>query len=274
MMTRLLSDWLSPLAAALLAGFVATTIAVGWWARVPASAAASAPQGFSETAGIFPAVATTPMNVAKPGIPVAGDIALLGTVLPRGGQGARAALRINGRPFIVEEGKDIVEGLRLEKVSARSVTLAGKEGTRELDMAVAKNAAPAPAARAATASPTIPTRVTLAAGCAATPAQRRDGIILGSELLAGALQNPTGLTSLLNAASGKLVVQNSAGIGALIGLRDGDVLRSIDGRPITQAAELMARLLQPVAQAQAVVVEITRESAPQVLTFLPPGCKG
>jgi hypothetical protein len=272
-MNRLLSYWLSPIAAALLAGFVATTLAVAWWARVPATTSAPTPL-LSENVNVFPAVAALPVTTTPSTIPVMGDFALLGTVLPRGRENARAALRINGRPFVFDEGQEIVPGLRLEKVFARSVKLSSKEGARELDMAAIKNAPPAPPVRAVSASATNPSRVTLAAGCNATPAQKRDGIILGSELLAGALQNPTGLTSLLNPASGKLVVQNSAGIGALIGLRDGDVLRSIDGKPILQAAELVARLLQPVSQAQAVIVEINRDAAPQVLTFLPPGCRG
>lgn len=269
----MISFWLSPLAAALLAGFVATTLAVAWWARVPAATGATPPVS-SENVNVFPLVAALPAAPALAVIPVMGDIALLGTVLPRGRESARAALRINGRPFVFDEGQEIVTGLRLQKVFARSVKLSSKEGIRELDMPSSKNALPVNPARAAVASATVPSRVTLAAGCNATPAQRRDGIVLGSELLAGALQNPTGLTSLMNAASGKLVVQNSAGIGALIGLRDGDVLRSIDGKPILQATELVAKLLQPVSQAQAVVVEITREAAPQVLTFLPPGCRG
>jgi hypothetical protein len=272
-MNRLIGFWLSPIAAALLAGFVATTLGVAWWARVPYTTGARSP-AVSEPVNVFPAVATLPVTTAAAVIPVMGDIALLGTVLPRGQESARAALRINGRPFLFDEGQEIVAGLRLEKVFARSVKLRSKDGIRELDMAVAKIPVSATSARPPVASPTAPTRVMLAAGCNATPAQRRDGIILGSELLAGALQNPTGLTSLMNTSSGKLVVQNSAGIGALIGLRDGDVLRSIDGKPILQASELVASLLQPVSQAQAVVVEITREATPQVLTFLPPGCRG
>jgi hypothetical protein len=272
-MNRLISFWLSPIAAALLAGFVATTLCVAWWAQVPTPTAAPTP-ALSETVSVFPAVAALPVATAPAVIPVMGDIALLGTVLPRGRESARAALRINGRPFVFDEGQEIVTGLRLDKVFARSVKLIGKDGVRELEMVTSKSPTPGIPTREAVASAAVPSRVMLAAGCNATPAQKRDGIILGSELLAGALQNPTGLTSLMGAASGKLIVQNSAGIGALIGLRDGDVLRSIDGKPILQATELVAKLLQPVSQAQAVVVEITREAAPQVLTFLPPGCRG
>ena len=275
-MNRLLSFWISPIAAALFAGFVTTTLGVAWWLRVPAQSGGGTIQLGNESTNVFPSVPATPAAAAhKPGLAVMGDIALIGTVLPKNGEGAKAVLRINGRPFVVEEGKDIVDGLRLEKVSAQSVRLAGNDGVRELEMSTVKTAAAANAARAATApTPAIPTRVTLTAGCSATLAQRKDGIILGSELLAGALQNSTGLAGLLNAAGGKLVVQNSAGIGALIGLRDGDVLRTADGKALTQASDLVSRVLQPVSQAQTVVVEITRDAAPQVLTFLPPGCRG
>ena len=272
-MNRLLSFWISPIAASLVAGFVATVIAVGWWSRVPGEAV---PASGLENTNVFANVASAPTAAAQAAtIPVMGDIALLGTVLPRNGEGARAVLRINNKPFVVEEGKEIVERLRLEKVLARSVKLAGKEGTRELEMLTEKTAVAASSNRTPpTPAAIIPQRVTLAAGCNATPAQRNSGIVLGSELLAGALQNSTGLATLLNTSGGKLLVQNSAGIGALIGLRDGDVLRTADGKTLTQANDLVTRVLQPVSQAQAVVVEITRDGAPQVLTFLPPGCRG
>ena len=275
-MNRLLSYWISPIAAALLAGFVATTLAVAWWLRVPSESGKAPVQLGNESVNVFTSVAASPTTVTqKPGLAVMGDIALIGTVLPKNSEGAKAVLRINGRAFVVEEGKDIVDGVRLEKVFAQSVRLAGKEGVRALEMATVKSALAANSARPVTApSPAIPTRVTLTAGCNATPAQRRDGIVLGSELLAGALQNTSGLASLLNTSGSTLRVQNSAGIGALIGLRDGDVLRTADGKPLTQANDLVSRVLQPVSQAQAVVVEITRDSAPQVLTFLPPGCRG
>ncbi len=275
-MSRILSFWISPVVAALLAGFVMTTLGFAWWLRVPAESGQGNVRLGNETTNVFPSVPTAPaVTGQKPSLAVMGDIALIGTVLPKNSEGAKAVLRINGRPFVLEEGKEIVDGLRLEKVRAQSVQLASKDGVRELEMASVKTAAVINAARPSTApTPTIPTRITLTAGCNATPAQRKDGIILGSELLAGALQNSSGLVGLLNAASGKLVVQNSAGIGALIGLRDGDVLRSADGKPLTQASDLVVRVLQPVSQAQAVVVEITRDSAPQVLTFLPPGCRG
>jgi hypothetical protein len=277
-MNRFLSYWLSPIAAALLAGFVLTVIAVGWWSRVPVDAKNSASQVFPENISVFPVVASAPTTAARATAIASNDIVLMGTVLPRSGVGARAAFRVNGKPIVVDEGKEIVEGLRLEKVSARSVGVSGKEGGREIEMAVVKNAVATGASRGGAtttaASPAAPTRVTLVGGCNATPTQRKDGIVLASELLAGALQNPTGLATLLNASTGKLVVQNSAGLGALIGLRDGDVLRTADGKPLTQANDLIARVLQPVSQAQAVTVEITRETAPQVLHFLPPGCRG
>jgi hypothetical protein len=278
-MNRFLSYWLSPIAAALLAGFVLTVIAVGWWSRVPADARHSASQVFPENYSVFPAVASAPITAARATAIASNDIVLMGTVLPRSGVGARAAFRVNGKPIVVDEGKEIVEGLRLEKVSARSVGVSSKEGGREIEMVVLKNAVATGASRGGTttttaASPAAPSRVTLVGGCNATPTQRKDGIVLASELLAGALQNPTGLATLLNASTGKLVVQNSAGLGALIGLRDGDVLRTADGKPLTQANDLIARVLQPVSQAQAVTVEITRETAPQVLHFLPPGCRG
>jgi hypothetical protein len=278
-MNRFLSYWLSPIAAALLAGFVLAVIAVGWWSRVPVDAKNTAPQVFPENISVFPVVASAPITAARATAIASNDIVLMGTVLPRSGVGARAVFRVNGKPIVVDEGKEIVEGLHLEKVSARSVGVSGKEGGREIEMAVVKNAVATGASRGGTTtttatSPAAPARVTLVGGCNATPTQRKDGIVMASELLAGALQNSTGLAGLVNTATGKLVVQNSAGIGALIGLRDGDVLRTADGKPLTQANDLIVRVLQPVSQAQAVTVEITRETAPQVLHFLPPGCRG
>jgi hypothetical protein len=276
-MNRFLSNWLSPVAAALLAGFVLAVIAIGWWSRVPMDAKNTAPQVFAETVSVFPAVASAPTITTRVTPIPTGDIVLMGTVLPRRGDLARAAFRVNGKPILVDEGKDIVDGLRLEKVSARSVSILGKDGAREIEMLSAKPvltpATQRPGTGAAASSAVTPTRVTLTGGCNATPTQRKEGIVMASELLAGALQNTTGLAGLINSATGKLVVQNSAGVGALIGLRDGDVLRTADGKPLTQANDLVARVLQPVAQAQAVTVEITRDTAPQVLHFLPPGCR-
>jgi hypothetical protein len=277
-MNRLISYWLSPIAAALLAGFVATVIAVGWWSRVPIGAQKTAPQGFADNVTIFPAVASASFVATSPTAAVSSDIALIGTVLPRGRDGARAVFRINGKSLVVEEGQDIAPGTTLKRVAARSVIVIETGGARAIEMRTEPRSLATQSARPGAATLTSitapPTRVSLVGGCKATAAQRKDGIVLASELLAGALQNSTGLATLVSLASGKMVVQNSAGIGALIGLRDGDVLRTADGKPLTQANDIVARILLPVSQAQAVTVEITRESAPQVLHFLPPGCRG
>jgi len=194
-------------------------------------------------------------------------------VIPRDASEARrAVLKMDGKSLDLEQGAQLADGTTLVRVERQAVVLsqAGKEQRIELAKI---NPQPAAAARTMSAAPPTTSAVTIASGCPATAEQKRSGVVLNTELLAGALQNQSSVDSVLAPVGNGLTVRNSAGIGALLSLRDGDIIRSVGGARVAQARDLVTFALVPLSKAQVVNVELERSGAVQMLTFLPPGCR-
>jgi type II secretory pathway component PulC len=270
-MNRFLHYWLGPIVAALLASYVFGTWVLRLWvgkAHPPERQSTSAldvfPNAPAQTAAPVAAATSLPANVV-----------LVGTVIPRNeSEAKRAVMRVDGKSLDLEEGAELADGTTLSRVERQAVVLtrAGKDQRVELTKA-SPTASSVSAARPSAPASSVPTPLSIASGCPATPEQKRAGIVLNTELLAGALQNQTSLDSMLVGAGGGLAVRNSAGVGSLLGLRDGDVIRTVGGARVTQPRDLVTFALTPLAKAQSVSVEIERAGAAQVVTFLPPGCK-
>ncbi len=271
-MERFFHHWIGPLLAALLLGYVVTTWGLRAWLPSPSYAPAEIPSAV--TPMFDPTAASEPTAKPAAAVSLPANVQLLGTALP-----ARAAphalLRVDGKSVAIHVGERLPGGARLLGVEARAIELE-RDGQRTRILLGAPPLAGASTATSvapqAQALPT-PQAIALAGGCPATSDQRRSGTVLAAELIAGALQNASSIAGMFGLKNGKLTVQNSAGVGSLLALRDGDVLRSANGRTLSTVNDITQHVLTPLSTAQVVSIEMERQSAVQTLTYLPPGCK-
>jgi general secretion pathway protein C len=271
-MERFFHHWIGPLLAALLVGYVVTTWGLRAWLPAPSFAPLEIPA--SVTPLFDPS--TLSEQAAKPAaaISLPANVQLLGTALPTRAA-PHALLRIDGKSVALHVGETLPGGARLLSVEARAIEVE-RVGQRSR---IALGAPPTTSASANASVekklPALPTpqAIALAGGCPASTDQRRSGTVLAAELIAGALQNATSIAGMFTVKNGKLTVQNSAGVGTLLALRDGDILRSANGRPLSSVNDITQHVLTPLSTAQVVSVEMERQTTAQTLTYLPPGCK-
>ncbi len=266
--------WLGWIVASLMIGYVATTWLLKFALRTDAaSASTAAPVLARDVFARVPAAQISAISAPQ----VAADIQLLGTLLPdRARKDSVAVLRVNGKSLMLRLGERLPDASEIVRIERRAITVRSPQGEREITLSATalpaqKSTSPNFAATSAIATPTQ--KIEFASGCPASAEERRVGVVLGAEMLAGVLQNTSSLTNIVQVVGNGLKVQNTAGIGALIGLRDGDLLRSADGKRLNAAADLAQLALTPLTQGKRVVIEFERNSAPQVLRLLPPGCK-
>jgi hypothetical protein len=272
--------WLGPTSGPRLAAPVAVSSAPG----IEAAHLFGRPAGGGGTAG--------PMAAPSAG---AREIRLLGVFAGRDGRG-QALVRSGSQPArLVRSGQEIEPGLVLASVEPNAIVISDGGTERRIELRVPAGAAPAPGAPAASrALPGAPGAPAGAPGAPAgapgapagapgaqpakgSPARagapvaanaslcRRpadfdgDLYLLRAELLQGMIRQPEGWRGLIRQQDGGLVVSDSTGFAAMLGLRAGDRVERANGVALLSYEDVAAHLLQPLTVRQRVVVSGARD---------------
>lgn len=190
-----------------------------WLPAAPPTIPATAQLALLSTYDPF-ATAPVQPGVAAPAPTVSG-LTLFGTRMSLGGApGSAIIAAADGVQNSYAVGDEVSPGVRLLSVGFDFVLLGGNGAEQRLAMEGADPPAtttPAPAGSAV-------------AGLALTPAALRNNVALAPRIVAGRV------SGLLVSATGNPAVLGRAG------LRDGDVITSVNGRPVTDAAALQSQL--------------------------------
>jgi general secretion pathway protein C len=212
-----------------------------WLPPAPPTIPATAQLALLSTFDPF-ATAQAQAGAAAPAPAVTG-FTLFGTRMSLGGASGSAIIAgTDGIQNSYSVGEEVAPGVRLLSVGFDFVLLGGNGAEQRLAM----EGADPPVAAAAPAA-------TGAAGLALTPAVLRNNVALAPRLIGGRV------SGLLVSASGDPAVLSRAG------LRDGDVITAVNGRPLTNPAALQSQL-SPGARLS-LTVERGAASVPVALTL-------
>ncbi|UUR08378.1 type II secretion system protein N [Sphingomonas glaciei] len=191
-----------------------------WLPPAPPTIPATAQLALFSTFDPF-ATAQAPAGAAAPA-PAASGFTLFGTRMSYGGASASAIIAgADGVQNSYSVGEEVAPGVRLLSVGFDFVTIGGKGSEQRLAM----EGADPPVAAAATGTPAAG-----GAGLALTPAAIRNNVALAPRLVGGRV------SGFLVSATGNPAVL------ARTGLRDGDIITQVNGRPLTDPAALQSQL--------------------------------
>jgi general secretion pathway protein C len=171
------------------------------------------------------------------------NLKLRGVFAALGGLPALAILNVDGQDQAIATGNEIVPGVVLDAVAPDHAILLNRGVRERLDL----DAVGAP--------------LTLTSG--EIPVTRKDINL--------ALSNPQSLGVQASPATGQkagLILSQVAGDGlvARMGLRSGDVLRMVNGRPVANVQDL-ARLLSEMKGVQQITLSAERQGKPLTLSY-------
>jgi hypothetical protein len=220
-------------------------------------------------AGAAPAAAERRAEV------LAGDARLLGIIAER--DAGYALFRLPSGPKLVAQGGEISPGATLVSVHADAITV--RDGAGEHRFVLRATAAPGTAAPPTSTAPTA-TRVAAARGNGATPscgppAGFRGSVVrLNTELLGGLAGDAGPWRTLLAQATGGLVVRETGGFGAMLGLKAGDRIAQANGVALSVPEDVGAAVIRPLMANQGVRLVGSRDGTPHELWLANVACAG
>lgn len=265
---------------AAIATFVAgatLALVIAWWGwRIfgPAPVHIEAPAPTDPAAAIIGANLFGRAATAEAGPAAAsmlpGDARLLGIVAgaaPRG----YALFHLPDGPRLVAQGQEIVSGVTLVSVEAQAITIRDGAGEHRFELRAAAAARATPGG----APPVLATSRKVASATCAPPAGFRGNVVrLNAELLGGLSADAGPWRTLLAAADGGLVVRDSGGFSAMLGLRSGDRIAQANGIALRVPDDVTAAIIRPLVANQGVRVVGSRGGATQELWLANVACAG
>jgi hypothetical protein len=195
---------------------------------------------------------------------LSGDAQLLGIVAGPQQQGY-ALFRLRNGPRLVAQGQEIVAGVTLLSVEPDAITI--REGAHERRLVLRASAG-------ATATPASPARATLppaasvagsrnvvTSSCAPPAGFGGNVVRLNAELLGGLSTDAGPWRTLLTPANGGLVVRESGGFGAMLGLESGDHIAQANGIALRVPDDVASAVIRPLLANQGVRVVGSRAGA-------------
>ena len=263
--------------ATLAAGMALALVVAYWgWQLFGPSPVVIAPAGPSDPAAailaehLFDAGAAPAAEERRAGV-LAGDARLLGIIAEPGA--GYALFRLASGPKLVAQGDEISPGAKLVAVDADAITVRDGAGEHRF---VLRNSAPtavpsprAPATRAAA------TRTSVATATCGPPAGFHGSVVrLNTELLGGLADDAGPWRALLSPASGGLVVRETGGFGAMLGLKAGDRIAQANGIALSVPEDVGAAVIRPLMANQGVRLVGSRDGTPQELWIANVACAG
>lgn len=272
----------------------ALALVLAWWGwrifgPAPVHIETSAPA--DPAAAIIAANLFQSAGTAVAGAPAASmlphDARLLG-IIAQAAQRGYALFRLPSGPRLVARGEEIVPGATLVSVDADAITIRDGAGERRLILrgpatattSSSGSTAAAPASRSTTAAPgaSKPLRATSRKAATATcapPAGFRGNVVrLNAELLGGLSADAGPWRTLLTAGDGGLVVRDSGGFSAMLGLKSGDRIKQANGIALRVPDDVTAAIIRPLIADQGVRVVGSRAGATQELWLANVACAG
>ena len=205
-----------------------------------------------QASGLFAGPATTTIAADPLVRNTNSDMRLLGVLAEEGGKGF-ALFRLPAGPKLVEAGRDITEGTRLQSVQRDGVTVRDGDGERRLVL------------RAAAVAPLAKTGARTAANPACVPPAgfRGDVLRLNAELVGGIVAQPDSWTALAAADRGALTVRDDSGFSAMLAMKKGDRIEQANGIALRTTDDIVSAVLRPLAAGQSVRVAGSRGGAPR-----------
>ena len=177
---------------------------------------------------------------------------------------------------LVAQGQEIASGVTLVSVERdrRSRSATARESAVS-SCGPATATAPSARRRRDGAPPVLATSRKAATATCAPPAGFRGNVVrLNAELLGGLSADAGPWRTLLAAADGGLVVRDSGGFSAMLGLRSGDRIAQANGIALRVPDDVTAAIIRPLVANQGVRVVGSREGATQELWLANVACAG
>lgn len=237
--------------------------------RVPLPAVANPAQTLIAS-GLFGSAANPVATDAAEPAAVGGNVRLLGIAAGEGGQGY-AIFGIGPATKVVATGETITEGAVLDAVRPDSVTVHDGAGTRRLSLWPPVTGQSGEV-RASTAS-TGGVRRTVAS-CAPPAGFSGPVIRLNSELLGGLASEGRSWNTLLAGSRDGLVVRESGGYAAMLGLAAGDRIEQANGIALRSPDDIASAVLRPLTQDQGVRLRGTHGGEAREIWIASASCAG
>jgi len=227
-----------------------------WFGPSPAqvrSALPPDPAGTIIASGLFNAQGASAPGAAEATRPAAttladGDTRLLGVIAEREGRGY-ALFRLPTGPRLVAAGQEIAQSTQLIAVRPDGVTVRDAGGERDLVL----RAPATPAKIAAATAPIAPIGARARNAACVIPAGFQGPVVrLNAELLTGMINQPDTWRTLAVAERGSLVVRDSSGFAAMLGMNKNDRIETANGIAMTSPDDVIGAVLKPLIANQAV----------------------
>lgn len=180
-----------------------------------------------------------------------GDTRLLGIIAEHDGRGW-ALFRLPTGPRLVAAGQEIAQATQLIAVRPDGVTVRDSSGDRDVVLRAAA-AAPATDAPAKVATAIAPSAARARNAACAIPAGFQGPVVrLNAELLTGMINQPDTWKTLAVAERGSLVVRDSSGFAAMLGMNKNDRIGTANGIAMTSPEDVIGAILKPLIANQAV----------------------
>jgi len=281
----------------------ALALVLAWWGwRIfgPAPVHIETPAPADPAAAILAADLFRSAGTAVAGAPAASmlphDARLLGIIAQSAQQGY-ALFHLPSGPRLVAKGQEIVPGATLVSVDADAITIRDGAGERRLILrgpatAATSSSRPTTAAPASRSTATTPvsrstaatpgaskpllatSRKAATATCAPPAGFRGNVVRLNAELLGGLSADAGPWRTLLTAGDGGLVVRDSGGFSAMLGLKSGDRIKQANGIALRVPDDVTAAIIRPLIADQGVRIISSRAGATQELWLANVACAG
>jgi hypothetical protein len=281
----------------------ALALVLAWWGwRIfgPAPVHIETPAPADPAAAILAADLFRSAGTAVAGAPAASmlphDARLLGIIAQSAQQGY-ALFHLPSGPRLVAKGQEIVPGATLVSVDADAITIRDGAGERRLILrgpatAATSSSRPTTAAPASRSTATTPvsrstaatpgaskpllatSRKAATATCAPPAGFRGNVVRLNAELLGGLSADAGPWRTLLTAGDGGLVVRDSGGFSAMLGLKSGDRIKQANGIALRVPDDVTAAIIRPLIADQGVRIIGSRAGATQELWLANVACAG
>lgn len=276
---------IAPALATFAAGCVLALVIAHWtWQIFGPAARHIAPPGPADpaativAAGLFDSADTvTRSGGAARGV-LPGDARLLGIIATPTQQGY-ALFRLPEGPKLVALGDDILPGVTLQAIEPFAVTI--RDGSGERRFALPEHAAATTGTSAQTslrATTPVPVRTAMhverTATCAPPAGFHGNVVRINAELLGGLAGDAAPWRTLLAPAGGALVVRESGGFGAMLGLQSGDRLAQANGIALRVPDDVESAVIRPLIANQGVRIVGSRAGTMHELWLANIACAG
>ncbi len=203
------------------------------------------------------------------------DARLLGIIAEPGERGY-ALFRLPSGPKLVAQGQEISAGATLVSVQRDAITVRDGAGERRFGLWPGASSAVQPSSKtsAPSGAQVARSRSVAAASCAPPAGFRGTVVRLNAELLGGLAGDAAPWRTLVAAAPGGLVVRDSGGFSAMLGLKSGDRLAQANGIALSVPDDVTSAVIRPLIANQGVRVVGSRDGATQELWLANVACAG